>query len=231
MQSLKNQRGFAVIEAVLGVLLLAAIGAAGYFAYQNHHLKTTGTKAPVATPAASKTATTNPYADWKTYTSTYEQASFKYPGTWKANVQSDPSANPADGSGAENVTLTSPGGFTLVYSDSVSGLGGACPPGTPDIMLTKVQELPNAGGTSAVYLTENAGTIGLAGTSAWYNVPVGGSDTGSCLFYPLVGSKTHSDSQLGFSSAIQFVPDDQAFSSAQQKDLPTAEQILESFHF
>jgi Tfp pilus assembly protein PilV len=37
MQKLKNQNGFSVIEATLAVLLLAAIGVAGYFAYQAQH--------------------------------------------------------------------------------------------------------------------------------------------------------------------------------------------------
>jgi Tfp pilus assembly protein PilE len=228
MSKINNQKGFAVVEVVLSVLLLAAIGFAGYFAYKDHQNKSTKT-ASITTVASKPTTTTpaSPTAGWKTYTSSYEQASFKYPASWSLSSQPD---QLADQTGVNDVTLTSPNGLTLNYSDSVSGLGGGCPPGSPAIMLTKVQELPNAGGTSTVYLVENGGTVGLADSSAWNNEPAGEANTGTCLFYPLVDSKLHSGVQLGFSSAVQFASD-KTFTTAQQKDLPTAELILESFQY
>jgi len=55
MHKLKNQKGFVVVEAILGILLLVAIGAAIYFAYHAGENKTA--KASPASSTSSKTST------------------------------------------------------------------------------------------------------------------------------------------------------------------------------
>jgi Tfp pilus assembly protein PilV len=66
MYLFKNQRGFAVVEAVLAVLLVAAIGSTGYFAYKAHQNKSTpvaatsSIKSTASTSSTSSTATPTP---------------------------------------------------------------------------------------------------------------------------------------------------------------------------
>src|SRR6185369_5827156 len=49
----RNQKGFTAIEVVLGLVLLATIGAAGYFAYQNSQKAAPATPTPTATLASA----------------------------------------------------------------------------------------------------------------------------------------------------------------------------------
>jgi Tfp pilus assembly protein PilE len=90
-----NEKGFTLVEGLLIVLILVVIGAVGYMVYHNNHkVKTVS----VSTTEGNKTvitktvSTPSPYADWKSYTSSDEGLSFKYPSTWTA--QNDPCVNP-----------------------------------------------------------------------------------------------------------------------------------------
>jgi len=121
---IKNQNGFTAIEGILSALLVVAVGAAGYFAYQGHQDRATDTAGGVA--QTTKTAA-DPYKGWKTYNTAQENSSLKYPADWKITKDIDTSATLEDGR-RENLTFTSPSGFALEYYGYPSGLGGGCEP-------------------------------------------------------------------------------------------------------
>jgi hypothetical protein len=116
----KNGKRKFVVVAVL-VVLFAAAGVASVYAYNRH-------KAPVKTVASNTVSSqhltaSDPYSGWKTYTSSFEKLSFKYPATWKSVTPAVPSSDP----NADSFELESPSGNLTVSWDSVvDGIGGAC---------------------------------------------------------------------------------------------------------
>jgi Tfp pilus assembly protein PilE len=93
MSKLKNnQHGFTGIEGVLVLAVIIIIGLVSYMVYNNHKkttpvatVATTTTKSSTATtPPKTTTTTPDPYAGWKTYDSSLQGLSFKYPATWYA---------------------------------------------------------------------------------------------------------------------------------------------------
>lgn len=88
-----NQKGFAAIEAVLIVIILAIIGGTGYYVYQANN-KSTDTQNAAQTNANSatphkKSAKADATKDWTSYTSTAGKFSLKYPGTWVQPTNKD----------------------------------------------------------------------------------------------------------------------------------------------
>ncbi|HEU4967016.1 MAG TPA: hypothetical protein VFT53_06110 [Candidatus Saccharimonadales bacterium] len=87
----QNDSGFSVVEALLTLVAVAVVGVSGYLVYINHN-KTQIT--PVATNKAStpeknganSSATVDPYAGWRTYSSSAGGYSIKYPPTWTLNA-------------------------------------------------------------------------------------------------------------------------------------------------
>jgi len=67
MKKLASQRGFTAIEVVLGVMLVSAIGAAIYLAYQNYSKQTSATPGPTQTSGVAN-PTASPQASAKKYT-------------------------------------------------------------------------------------------------------------------------------------------------------------------
>lgn len=96
----KNESGFSVTEVILVVVIVALIGVVGWLVYKDHHKTTTVniTNTPATKPStsiSSKTATTNPYAGWKSYSNS--QLSFQYPSNWTAgNGPGDSQSTVAD---------------------------------------------------------------------------------------------------------------------------------------
>ena len=127
MQKFKNQNGFAVIEVILAVLLVVAIGAAGYFAYKDHHSKavnpqsTSSTATSGSKQAATTKAPPNPYAGWNSYTLKDVKVSFKYPTDFVLNDQTGSSSQP---SGSDAVTLSKSDGFTVSIITGVGNSAG-----------------------------------------------------------------------------------------------------------
>jgi type II secretory pathway pseudopilin PulG len=124
MKKLNNQNGFTAVEVVLVVLLVGALGIAGYFAYKNQH--TTATKAVVVTTKSAPAKTVaSPYAGWKTYSSAYEGASFKYPSSWTLAVSPEPVSNGNVDNG-NVLTLKSPSGYVVNFQAPDQSQGGGC---------------------------------------------------------------------------------------------------------
>lgn len=210
-----NQKGFTAFEVVIVIVALVAIGVAGYFAFEARQDKTDySVNAPKKTqPSPSK----DPYEGWVAYTSSFNGVAFRYPKDWQINIEPAPAEWPNNGQ--KNIKLTSPQGFNLYYWEWVSGLGGGCPEGTPNILITKVKELDH---TKGVYLAENPGTIALSNDLSKTG------DAGSCLIYPQVSIEAGKD-PIMFASSIQYAPNNQKFPDSQAKDLEAARLILLSF--
>lgn len=121
---LRDQRGVAFIaEIILVALVVVAVGFAIYAA--SH--RGTANKATQGTPSPE------PMANWKTYTSSLEKLSFKYPSSW-TKVDTVESNVP----GADVFAVQSPGGVKVSWIAAADGLGGGC---NPDIAPgTKVSE-------------------------------------------------------------------------------------------
>jgi hypothetical protein len=98
MQKLNNQKGFAVVEIVLTVLLLAAIGIAGYFVYKNHNTKAS----TASSTTTSGSNTTSPVAvEIQDSGSTNEVG-------WDLIINSDGGGKITDAPAQANKSLTPP---------------------------------------------------------------------------------------------------------------------------
>jgi len=195
---------------VLIVLILAA-GVGGYVLYTQHQNNSLYSKlangVDVAThhkKAAPKpvaaAATTDPYTGWKTYTSSYENASFKYPPTWTVTK----SAAPDGGTSSDAVKLTSPSGFVVNWIAPLTGVGGGCDASTnPHVLVDQVITMPKISSKNPLYMTllsyqghKELAVVDLINSK----VPVVG-DTGQCLYYPAYSSASHLSAG---SNSIQF---------------------------
>lgn len=110
-----NNKGFGLLAVLLVIVVLAGIGGAGAYVYhKNHKTKTTNNPTTTSTSKGSSNTQNNtptptpvdPYAGWKTYTSSNEGLSFRYPASW--TVTQDPCDNPATGATGACVGITSP---------------------------------------------------------------------------------------------------------------------------
>jgi hypothetical protein len=123
-----NNKGFAPLLLLVAVVAVLVVGGGVYVYRQNHKAKasvsTTGTVSKTAPRAGTKsTATSDPYAGWKQYCSTYGGVCFKYPADW---TTSEGQTSIAD---VSSLTVTSPTGKVKVeYSPADQGIGGACDP-------------------------------------------------------------------------------------------------------
>lgn len=68
---MQNQKGF-ILPIIIAVVIIAILGAGGYFAYRQYFL--------------SKPAETGPTAGWKTYTNTEYGFEFQYPKNWNLTL-------------------------------------------------------------------------------------------------------------------------------------------------
>jgi hypothetical protein len=118
---LRNERGAVLIlELVVLAVVLAAAGFAGYHYINNRNA--TDQKTP---PSRSKPVVTSqthdPYEGWKTYTSSLEKLSFKYPANWTSVTTTQSNV-----AGADAFAIQSPDGVRVSWIAAADGLGGAC---------------------------------------------------------------------------------------------------------
>lgn len=124
----KKFRPWLLVTLLVALVVLGALGYVGHRYYQTASIKkptSNGGQQKVAAPV-------DPYAGWKSYTSSYEKLSFKYPSDWTIKTY-DYSTQVT---GADSAVLTSPSGtINIVWYSAVEGIGGACSvyimPGTP----------------------------------------------------------------------------------------------------
>ncbi len=226
MIKVNGQRGFGTVEMILVVLLLIAIGAAGYFAYEARQAKSdSAVTKEVTTKDTKQTKSSDSYEGWKTYASSYTKASFRYPDTWTITAAMNGLAQNPE---IKDVALTSPKGLKLTYRDALDGIGGGCPDTDPHVALKTVEELKNASG---IYFIESDSLIALADSDSWPSKKAYPGDTGTCLFYPLIGSKSPNSAHISFSSSIQVRGGEGAALTTTATDLEEARLILKSFKF
>ncbi len=135
-QPTPKQSGFSVIEALLIVLVVAALVATGFVVYQRHN-NTSAKNSAATTPnqttvqsqnTVAQSAPTNPYDGWTTYTSSDGEFNIKYPPTWHLRTASE---------GPPVPILVSPSNTMLyVYADN-GGKGGWCSPRPSDVPFQK----------------------------------------------------------------------------------------------
>lgn len=126
MKKLNNQ-GFGLVGILLIILMIGGVVGAGAYIYR-HNYQTKTIISSARTQSSSKRVSppqpvASPYAGWKTYTSSFEKLSFKYPTNWAA-VNTD---NNFGIPNADSFQLTSPSGsLSVSWFSAVEGLGGAC---------------------------------------------------------------------------------------------------------
>jgi hypothetical protein len=114
-----NNKGFGLIAILLAIVVLALVAGGGVYVYHKDH-KTkvvtnstkTSTSSTSKSSSGSTTATTNPYAGWKTYCDTTYKYCFKYPGSWK--LVTELSAQQSGGTGQVGLT-SADGSVTVSY--------------------------------------------------------------------------------------------------------------------
>lgn len=77
MNVIKHQKGFSVVELLIVIVIVAAIGVGSWVLYRDHHKKSVSSK-----------TTTSIYAGWKSYCSNYGGLCLKYPPNWKLTTHS-----------------------------------------------------------------------------------------------------------------------------------------------
>lgn len=119
MKHIKSQAGMVPIIEIIILVGIIAVGVAAY--YSARPAKVTNPAPIVVTKKSAQS--TDPYAGWKTYTSTTEKATFRYPADWTLD-------NPTLGSNEPNVDgtgLKSPSGeIHLNWISALDGFGGTC---------------------------------------------------------------------------------------------------------
>lgn len=93
MVTKKNSKGFAALEGLLILVILAILGGTGWYVYDAHKkandsLASANAVNSYVVPKSSKKVAKDPTADWITYSSKDGHFSLKYPKTWVA--ASDP---------------------------------------------------------------------------------------------------------------------------------------------
>ncbi|MDB5169103.1 MAG: hypothetical protein JWO41_459 [Candidatus Saccharibacteria bacterium] len=109
-----SNNGFGIVEILVAIALVAVIGLGGYFVWRKHEdKKVDSTNTQTSTTAQTKkvdTTTNNPYASWKTYTSTVGNLTFKYPSTWSIEgwVNDSPVATSAISGKETSLSISAP---------------------------------------------------------------------------------------------------------------------------
>jgi len=185
VRKLKNQNGFSAVEALLVLIIVILIGIVGYMVYRNHH--------KASTSSATSTQSTNPYAGWKTFNSSSEGFSIKYPANWTTDPSTEPSDDSTDFDAPDGlivryVELQSPVSDSPV-TDSVScGTQSACL--TQNILSINPLSIPGYGEVS--FLT-TAPDDADSCYGAYLDLPTGPSTT------PKIGDNSYPNHFIQFS--------------------------------
>lgn len=150
-----------------------------------------------AIPSPTPTVMADEMASWKTYTSTYEGASFRYPSDWIIKTTTNQYLE------GEQVTLTSPTGVKVIFLPYVTGLGGGCDmPDCPIVKTSLIKPLMGTGSKVQLYLTESSyqgikriGIVSLMDNNQYMTIPVVGEKKG--FPYYLI-FQNHKGDQAGF---------------------------------
>ncbi|HJP96371.1 MAG TPA: PsbP-related protein [Candidatus Saccharimonadales bacterium] len=119
MKQNEARNGFSVVELLIILLVLAILGAAGFFAWrktQDKPIHTTHTTKTTNLPKKTSIAL-------KTYTNDEYKFSFQYPETWKLTTDLEDTGR---GQEEGKVFVTSPDGTRVHFDPNLGGKGGDC---------------------------------------------------------------------------------------------------------
>ncbi len=149
----KTNNKHKVVQVFALLILLAIIAVLGTYGYRHYHDKNVTTAA--TTTSTKQVAAVDPYAGWKTYASTEEQSSFRYPDNWKITTPYQGSLN------GDQLGIVSPSGaIKISWSSELGGYGNEY--GTDYPLHTIVDKTPITG---APGLYEVSGITTLDGTT------------------------------------------------------------------
>ena len=125
----RNNNGFGVIELLLILLVAVVLAGAGWYVWMRergtHSNGSTGTTQDGGgnpNPAPTPSPAPDPYAGWKTYSSTQEKATFRYPTDWTVDAAAQYASN--DSANTDYIALKSPDGKVVVHWTSmITGFG------------------------------------------------------------------------------------------------------------
>jgi hypothetical protein len=178
----KNQAGLTHLVILLIIVLLAAVGFAGYYVWNQQKNKNPGSAEPaeLTLEEAQENEVKDIYEGWKEYCSPEEKACFKYPADWTYAVTD-----------ADTTTLTfkSPAGSEFKWVAAIGGLGGGCDADKdPNIFITGATEVANEPDFYAVEYGTNANQADHIALIYSQNAIATG-DTGDCIYFPYFEAK------------------------------------------
>ncbi|HSX05306.1 MAG TPA: hypothetical protein VLF69_02470 [Candidatus Saccharimonadales bacterium] len=195
-----RQQGFATAEGLLVVVVLLILGFTGWFVWHSQKdasktLNTTNTQ----TGAANKTS---PYAGWKTFTSTAEKFSIRYPANWtEDNWSVTDCANGPDQQCVESYDFIAPNGLRVRYNQLVDttkaddrigcGTQSACE--DQKVLSIDALNVPNYGPVDLVKTAMDAYDYPDNCFGMYLHLPAGAQTT------PVVGSNQYTDHMIQFS--------------------------------
>ena len=219
---------------IFAVVVLLALVGGGIYAWQNNRVaqlenQVTELKKTDSNTTATSVTTSDPYKGWNSFTSSYQNVTFKYPADWSLTKTAlDVSMWP----GAYTVKLAGPNGLLITYVDVVDGIGGGCEDTAPRVVLSGVQSVNGSNGSGPIFMvTDSYGASGLIDFKQAGGVPkVGKTDT--CMYYTLINSKKH-DNQLAFAfgSGYMVGSSSNQLTQSQKRDSDKGDLILQSFKF
>ena len=156
MKKTLNSNGFGLIGVLVVVLVVIVLGGAGAYVYHRDHKAKPSTTSSTSTNSKTSTSTTtkppapaDPYAGWKTYTSTQEKATFKYPSDWIVDTASQYPSN--DSNNTDYTALKSPDGKVIVrWTSMITGFGNESGTSYPLHEVVNKTPIPGATGDYVV---------------------------------------------------------------------------------
>lgn len=132
---LKDDKGFSVVELFLVLIIVALVGALGWFVYKDHNKATVTTNSTTSTQQTTTAQAVSPYKGWKSYT-LGNAVSFKYPSTWSITNGPDPT----EANELQAIEFTTPSGQTVTIQLANSS---ASPPETYLLQAEPITVLGN----------------------------------------------------------------------------------------
>lgn len=225
---MKSQKGFALLESLLIIVILAILGFTGWYVW--HAKQNTDKIASQNNTVRTETAVTpkNTLSSWKTYSSTaISGLSFKYPGDWKLTK------NPAGFDGTDSVDVVSPAGTDIYWGSGGAGFGGTCD-GKDYMNIISVDPIKNAKGLYAVYW-QGVVYSGSSTPGNYYHLEVhdsgpsgGAPKTGKftgCIYPGVFNSKSG-----GRALALSWKTDENSIKQP-PKELSLIKQVLETLSY
>lgn len=125
MAQKRASQGFAVVEILIVVIILAVLIGGGWYVWQAQQHKDAASQ---QTPEANSQGSPDPEIMWNTYTDEVGKFTIQYPSNWKISTEKLTQGQGDDGPAINYTTITSPSNNTLKIDAAYGGRGGVCEP-------------------------------------------------------------------------------------------------------